>query len=157
MRALQGQHLTYAASLQFALETVVFAITRVGHHCGVLHPIRERPLHQLGGYFLGADLRVIVASLETTRRSVRLEGNGPVDLLVRSQVRYAHHPIVRLAPMLANHLLPTGAVCLPHLRSPCSSITRTLSSEKVVAATSNKSLSRRSLKLQRGHRNDFDA
>src|SRR5829696_7045099 len=47
--------------------------------------------------------------------------------------------------MFASHCLPTCAVCLPHLRSPCSSITRTPFSCGAVAGSSNRRSTRRSL------------
>src|SRR5215211_9334406 len=47
--------------------------------------------------------------------------------------------------MLASHCLPTWAVLLPHLRSPCSSITNTPFSLGARVSSSNESSSRRSL------------
>src|SRR5215211_686974 len=47
--------------------------------------------------------------------------------------------------MLPSHCLPTCAVCLPHLRSPCSSMTSTPSSLGTVVASANNSSRRRSL------------
>jgi hypothetical protein len=72
VRGLQRQHVTYVEFLQLALETVIFAVKRVGHHRGELHFIRERPLHQLVGYLqLGAELRIGLASLKMVRRKCR--------------------------------------------------------------------------------------
>src|SRR5215213_6364908 len=87
---------------------------------------------------------VIVASLKVLRGSVRLEGNRIVDPLICKRARNADHP-ASVLPMFASHCLPTCAVCLPHLRSPCSSITRTPFSLGAIALSSNKSSSRRSL------------
>src|SRR5215207_9411412 len=54
--------------------------------------------------------------------------------------------------MLASHCLPTWAVFLPHLRSPCSSITRTpFSLGAALALASSMSSSRRSLTFPGSH------
>jgi hypothetical protein len=65
----------------------------------------------------GAELRVLLTSLEVMRRGVRLEGDRSVDALVGKQARHAHHPAVGLANALASHRLPTWALCLPYLRT----------------------------------------
>src|SRR5829696_8782046 len=58
----------------------------------------HRLLHQLGGYLqLGAELGILLASLEVMRGGVGLEVNGPVDLLVCPQAAYTDHPAVCLA------------------------------------------------------------
>src|ERR671920_1157073 len=54
-------------------------------------------------------------------------------------------------PMLPSHCLPTWAVLVPHLRSPCSSITKTPSPSGAVPSSSNKSPRRRSLTRWASH------
>lgn len=54
-------------------------------------------------------------------------------------------------PMLASHCLPMCAVCLPHLRSPCSSMTKTPSLPGAVEGSSSKSWRRRSSTSRSSH------
>src|SRR5215212_3700612 len=142
---LQGQHVCCAEFLQGSFEAPVLAVERVGHHRPEGYIPLYGKLYQLRGDLeLGAKSWVLLASLEVMRGGVRLEVHRIVDPLVGKQAAYAYHPLSVL-PMLASHCLPTCAVCLPHLRSPCSSITSTPSSLGAVAFSSTMSSRRRSL------------
>src|SRR5829696_5690155 len=69
-----------------------------GHHRAKRDALFDGLLHQLGSYLeLGAELGIVLASLEVMGRGVGLEVNGPVDLLVCKQTAYAHHPAFCLA------------------------------------------------------------
>ena len=60
---------------------------------------------------------------------------GMEDALTYLGYPGSHHAVL---PILARHYLSTWAVLLPHLRSPCSSITRTPLPLGAVAASANK-------------------
>src|SRR3712207_2302879 len=96
VRRLKGHHVAHLELVQSLFETLILAVERVGHHRAKWDALFHGLLHQLGGYLeLGAERRVLLASLEVMRRGVGLEVNGPVDLLVRKQAAYTHHPALR--------------------------------------------------------------
>src|SRR5215204_5477583 len=79
-------------------ETLVLTVERIGHHCRERDTPLHGQLHQPRSYLqLGALLRVVLASTEVVRGSVRLEVHRIVRTLIRPQAADAHHPVVSLA------------------------------------------------------------
>src|SRR5215212_1735703 len=98
MGGLQSHHVAHPKLAQRLLETLVLAVERVGHHRAKRDALFDGLLHQLGSYLeLGAELEIVLASLEVMRGGVGLEVNGPVDLLVCKQAAYTYHPVLGLA------------------------------------------------------------
>jgi hypothetical protein len=98
VRWLQCQHVAYLKLPQSPLEILILPIKRVGHHRPKRDAFLHGMLHELLGYLeLGAELRVLLASLEVVCGSVRLEANRPVESLVGKQATHTHHPAVCLA------------------------------------------------------------
>src|SRR5215208_48178 len=98
MGGLEGHNVAHPKLAQRPFETLILTVERVGYHRTNRDLLFHCLFHQLGGYLqLGAEGRVLLASLKVVGGGVGLEANGPVDLLVRPQAAYADHPTLGLA------------------------------------------------------------
>jgi hypothetical protein len=97
IRWLQGQHISHPKLAQSLFETLVLAIERIGYHRAKWDALFHGLLQQLGGYLeLGAEMGVLLATLEVMCRGVRLEGNRIVNPLIGPETGYADYPVVGL-------------------------------------------------------------
>src|SRR5215212_8131928 len=98
MRRLQGHNVAHLKLAQRLLESFVLAVERIGHYRTKWDALTHGQFHQLGGYLqLGAEMGVLLATLEVVCRGVRLEVHWIVNPLICPQAAYADHSVFGLA------------------------------------------------------------
>src|SRR3712207_2585112 len=98
VRLLERQHVADSQLPKRKLELPVFAVEGVRYHRPERDALLHGQLHQLFGYLqLGAEERIVLATLKVVRGGVRFEVHRIVHSLLRPQAAYAHHPVFGLA------------------------------------------------------------